>query len=227
MADELTSTANAPATPSTEQAQPASQPVPRPTQPDREQRTPEPTERAEKKPVNLQEFPEFKEYQRKFNQTLEQTRREAQQRIYQLEQQLEQIATRDMSTEELSEREKMKLRHQLEQQQAQYTNLYQQYARDLALNEVARRAGVDVNTVNKAESVDDAWEAALQARVAREREELEAKYKEKLASSPANQPDMGQQRPPVPVGAADGIQPFKSNQDLIETYRRLWDEANA
>lgn len=231
MADELTSTANAQAMPSSEQAAPASQPAPRPT-PDG---TTTPTQTAPAPagaPDNWQTDPKFKEYQRSYNKALEQERLErkrleqqAQMRIHALEQQLEQFATRDLSAEELTEREKLKLKQALEEQQKQYSDLYQTYAKDLAKNEIARRAGVDVNLFADVESPDDAWEMALQSRLAEERAKLEAAYKDKLASSPGNSPDLGSGKPTASVSSTDGLK-FKSNSDLRDTYRRLWDEYN-
>jgi DNA repair exonuclease SbcCD ATPase subunit len=221
MADELTSTVSAPETPSTQvgQVPPASQPEPQPEKPVSDT----PAKTQEKKPVNLQEFPEFKEYQRQTNRTIEETRRQAQQRIAQLEAQLEQIATRDMTDEELSQREKLRLQQQLEQQQAQYQQLYQTYARDLAMNEIARRAGVDPSVLREAENPDDAWELAHKAKLAEIKAQMESEYKDKLAAQPGNTPDLGGGRAMTPK-PVDQISGFKSDADLRETYRRLWDE---
>jgi len=227
MADELTSAVSAPQTPSTpvEQARPASQPEPQPTQ----EVTGQPTQTGS---GNWQDDPKFKEYQRSYNKALETERRErqrleqqAQQKILQLEQQLEQFATRDMDEGELSKRERMKLEQRLAQQQQEYQQLYQNYAKDLAKSEIARRAGVPVDIFSDVESPDDAWELALQTRIEQVKANLEAEYKSKLASSPANVPDLGAGKPPSPANSIDGVK-FKSDSDLRDLYRRVWDDFN-
>lgn len=233
MANELTSTASAQGAPSPEQTAPASQPAPRPTPEGNAQPTqPMPAETSQPRSDNWQDDPKFKEYQRSYNKALETERRErqrleqqAQARIKALEQQLEQFATRDLSSEELTEREQLKLRQALEEKDQQYRELYQTYAKDLAKSEIARRAGITVDLLADVESPDDAWELALQTRVAEERAKMEAQYKDKLASAPGNSPDLGSGKPTAAVSSTDGFK-FKSNSDLRDTYRRLWDEYN-
>lgn len=225
MAEELTSTVSTPQAPSTlaEQAQPASRPEPQ----QQTVATERPTQTGS---GNWQDDPKFKEYQRSYNKALEAERQErkrleqqAQQRIAQLEQQLEQFATRDMDEGELAKRERIKLEQRLQQQQQEYQQLYQNYAKDLAKSEIARRAGVPVDIFSDVESPDDAWELALQTRIEQVKAQMEAEYKERLASNPANMPDMGAGKPTSTVTDLNSVK-FKSNTDLRETYRRLWDE---
>ena len=222
MADMLTSTASAPQEPPSEptdsQAQAVSQPEPRQEQPVKE------TQTREQKPVNLQEIPEFKNWQRQTNQTIEQIRTQSQSRIQNLEQELERLATRDMSDEELTAREIQKRDQVIAEKEQAYQQLYQTYARDLAMAEIARKSGVEMSVFADADNPDEAWELALKARIAKEKADAEEKYKNTLASSPANSPDLGSRQAPSP-SRVDGV--WDSNAGLTETYRRLWDEYNA
>jgi predicted DNA-binding protein YlxM (UPF0122 family) len=222
MAEELTSTAVAPETPSvpSEQA-PASQSEPRPQTPER---TPE--TREEKSTVNLQEFPEFKKYQRTTNQTIEQIRQQFQDEIARRDQEIEKLMTRDLSDEELTQREIDKRDRLLAEKDKQMQELYQSYAKDLAMNEIAKKTGVPASVFEDADNPDEAWELAFKTAMKNTKAELEAQYKNALASQPGNTPDLGGAEPTPPKPAASQVPKFNTNSDLVNYYRQLHDEMN-
>lgn len=215
MADELTSPVVAPEQAPAGQPEPAS-PEPRPAQTGKQK---------ESGSINLQEVPEFRNWQKQMNQTMERQRKEAQAEITRLQQQVEQLATRDMSDEERTARQVQKLQDEIQRRDERYNELYQTYAQDLAKAEIARRAGVSPEVFAEANDPDEAWELALKARLKQEIDRLEAEYKDKMASSPGNSPDLGAGQPKSATRSFSDMH-WQTNDGLRDFYRQLQDEWN-
>lgn len=153
--------------------------------------------------INLQELPEFKEYQQSFDRRYETLRQQATRkeqemaaRLSQYEQQLETLATRDLDDVGKRDYEIQKLRRQnellLEQQR-------EQVGRQRVFNriaQVAQAAGYSVmpEALVEAQDADHAWELAFKQIAASLPKQVEAR----LEKREANAVDIG-------GGAASGI----------------------
>lgn len=222
MADELTSTEVAPeASPVKGQAQPASQTEPRPTTPESVPQT------REEQPVNLQDIPDFRNYQRQANEREATKDKKHQQEMAQMRAEVDALATRDMSDDELRQHTEKKMQQAMAEKDEAYNSLYQAYAGDLAKSEIARKTGVDPSVIASADNPDEAWELALKERVAAVEAKAEAKYKNAIASSPGNTPDLGAAAPAVPRDALSTVPAFKSSKEMAAYYRDRQDEMNS
>lgn len=106
-----------------------------------------------KKP-NLYEMPEFKAFQRSYNQQ--------QQELKQLRAQMKELATKDLDDFEKVQYEKQELEQQLQQmqQQVQLTQMEQQRQQDLM--KLSQMSGAPTDLLDKAENYDVAVEMAME-----------------------------------------------------------------
>lgn len=123
------------------------------------------------KPINWQESPEFKEWQRKNDTRYETTRKQLQEfqtRTQQYEQMLEQLQTRDMDDIGKERFARAKLERQLQQMQqlqAEQEGRNRVFSR---IADTAKSAGVDIkpDLLQEAQDADHAWEIAFKHLIA-------------------------------------------------------------
>lgn len=164
--DEMTS-GMAPVAPPTGQAQAPASPTPQ-TQ-DAASQT-----QGTDKPVNLQEFKEFRQYQSTMTRQLQ----EAQRRAQELEQKYREAATAGMDDVERTVFERDTLKAELEQLRQQQEIMQLQQARDARLRELSDEFDVPVDVIADAETPEQAlYKAAMYLKTGRRQV--------------ANKPDLG------------------------------------
>jgi len=173
--------------------------------------------------INLQELPEFKEYQKSFDSRYEalrqQSLREKQelaQRLSQHEQQLEQLTTRDLDDVGKAQYEINKLRRQNElllRQQAELDGRQRIFNR---ISQASQKVGVTapVDLLADAQDADDAWERAYLALANSLPKQAAALAEARIERREANSVDIG-------GGAPSGV-----GAELQQRYERALAQNN-
>jgi len=193
---------------------PASQPEPQ-SSPVAEGEPREP----ERKPVNLQDFPEFQAMQARDRQL-----QAIQQHNQEMARQLRELQTRNMSQEEYQgfefQEQQRRLQEEAQSLQAEREKLVEEKAR----MRIARDLNVPFDVFADADNPDDAWLLASKHRITELEAQIEALKRDTVSRAPANTPDLGK-----PVGEKSATRDFGSakwdtNDGLRDFYRQVQEE---
>lgn len=178
---------------------------------------PQPASEQTQKPVNLFELPDFRAYQAQITRNQQQERAAYEQRIQQLEQRMVQAEESGLDDFEKTQRRNQRLEQQIAYiQQAEQQRQYQADEQRRVLEDmqlVARKTGVPIDQLYKAQTLEQAWDIGLTYQEQRRTTTAQAEEQKKAA----HQPDMGQGKAPGPSSRTDQkLREAKTSVDLAK-----------
>lgn len=186
------------------------------SQPTSESPQSQPVEQAqERKPVNLYDLPEFREFQSRKDRELRQMRDESSRQMAQMQAQLEALQTKDMPDEQRGMYELQKRDHHIQRLQSEMQAMRAEQARMAALAEISHDTGIPLDLLTDADNPDEAWRRGVRWA----KENLSKAQQERVEEQRANAVDLGRGRgQSAAVDLRDEYRQALENNDAAALY---------